>query len=53
MSKDGNIEKCRAVNRMHQDTEEAEIATNNSDMVRSKIFNFHSVRFIIIAKLKV
>ena len=33
---------------MCQDTDEAEIDTRNIGMVRSKIFNFHSIRSIII-----
>ena len=36
---------------MHQDDEEKEVATQEFDAVRLKIFNFHSVRSVIITKL--
>ena len=49
VSKDGNREKHRAAQGTPQDAEEAEMDTKNSDVVRSKTFNFHSVRSIIIA----
>ena len=37
MSKDGNREKCKEVHDMCQETEEAEMATMNFGVVRSKI----------------
>ena len=40
----------RAVYDICQDAEEAEMGPKNFDMVRSYIFNFHSIRFVIIAK---
>ena len=37
---------------LHQNTEETEVSTKDFDVVRSKIFNFYSVRSAVIAKLK-
>ena len=37
---------------MHQDTNVAEMATKNVNVVRLKVFNFHSVKSIITAKLR-
>ena len=45
--------RCRAVDNTYQDVEDKEIATLEFDMVRSVfIFNFPSVRSVIITKLK-
>ena len=37
---------------MHHDAEETEVATQEFDVVKSKFFNFHSVRSGIITKLQ-
>ena len=36
----------------HQDDEKTEMASQDFDMVRSKVFNIQSVRSVMIAKLK-
>ena len=37
---------------MCQGAEDMEVSTEEFDMVRSNIFNFHSMQLIIIVKLK-
>ena len=37
---------------MHYVAEETEVSIEESDMVRSNVFNFHSMLLVIIAKLK-
>ena len=37
---------------MCQDDENQEVATQEFDMVRSKLFNFHTISSVIITKLK-
>ena len=37
---------------MCQDTKETEVSTKDCDVVISQILNFHSIRSLIIAKLK-
>ena len=37
---------------MYQENEEPGVATEESGMVRSKVFIFHSVRSVLISKLK-
>ena len=37
---------------MYKDAEKEEMATQIFDMVSSKILNFHSIRFVMIANLK-
>ena len=44
-------EKYRVVHEIYQDTGETVVPTRNFDMVRWIIFNFHSIRSVIIAKL--
>ena len=51
VQRDGNI-KCRGGHNTCHDVEEMWVATQGVDAVRSKIFNFHGVRSVIIAKLK-
>ena len=50
--RNGNREKCRAVHNKYLNDEETEATTKEFFMVRSKIFNFHSVRYVTTAKLK-
>ena len=44
--------RCRAVHVTWQGNEDREVATQEIDVVRSKGFKFHSIRSVIIAKLK-
>ena len=37
---------------MHQDAEDPEVSKDEFDIVRSRVFNVHSIQSIIIAKLK-
>ena len=37
---------------MHQEAEETEVAIKEFNVVRSKIFSFHSARSVIIAKVR-
>ena len=41
-----------AVHDMHLDDEDEEVSMQESDVVKSKVFNFHSIRSVIIAKVK-
>ena len=43
---------CKVDHDECQDVERAEMAAKNFDVVRSKIFNFHSVTSVIIVELK-
>ena len=52
MSRDGNREKCRVVHDTCQNTEETEVEIHEFDVVISKMFNFHGIRSVILAKLK-
>ena len=45
-------EKHREVCHMHQDVEETKMLTEESDMVRLKLFNFHIIPLKIIAQFK-
>ena len=45
-------EKHRATHKTYQDTEDTVELTRDFDTVRSNIFNFHSIRSVIIAKLR-
>ena len=49
-SKDDN--RYRAVYDMYQDAEGKEVETWECNSVRSKVFHVHSIRSVIIAKLK-
>ena len=42
----------RALHEVHQDNEETLEATNEIDVIRSNVFNVHSIRSVLIAKLK-
>ena len=44
--------KHREVHKMYEDAEEIEVSTEEFDVVRSKVFNVHSVLSVITAKLK-
>ena len=48
--KDDN--RHRTVHDRHQDDQDEEMITYNSDMLRSKAFNFQSIKSVTIAKLK-
>ena len=52
LSRDTDREKCRTIHNMCQDAEDREVSTKYFDMVRSKTFNFYSVRSVIITKLR-
>ena len=52
VSRGSNRKKCIAVQIMHQDAGETKVSTKDVDVARLKVFNFHSVRSVIIAKLK-
>ena len=52
LSRDTQREKSRTAHTKHQDAEETEISTKDFDIVRSKVFNFSSVKSIIFAKHK-
>ena len=43
---------CRVIHDMCQNNEDKELATQEFDVVRSRIFNFHSTRSVIITGLK-
>ena len=43
---------CKVVHDMCQDDEDKEVGTQYFDIVRSNIFNLHSIRSVILAKLK-
>ena len=44
--------RCRPVHNMCQHDEDKDVATQEFDVVRSKVLNFHSIRSVIIAKLE-
>ena len=52
LSRDTDREKCRTIHNMCQDAEDREVSTKYFDRVRSKTFNFYSVRSVIITKLR-
>ena len=54
MQKAGQVDAKghKAVNSMCQDDEDKEVSAQESDVVISKVFKFHSVTSVIIAKLK-
>ena len=45
-------ENHREVHDMHQDAEDKEVSTEEYGMIKSKVFYYHSVQYIIIAKIK-
>ena len=44
--------RCRSFHNMYQYNDDKEMGTRDFDVVRSTIFNFHSLRIVIITKLK-
>ena len=46
------VKRCRAVHDISKDNKDKKVATQEFDVVRKKSFNFHSIRLVIIAKLK-
>ena len=50
VSRDTGREMCRVVYIMYQDARDTEASTKDIHVVRSKIFNFHSVRSETILK---
>ena len=51
MSKGGRREGCRAVHDICHADRETEVATQEFDTIISKVFNFHSIRSVLGAKL--
>ena len=44
-------DSLKAVHDMSQDNENTEVATQESDMIRSKVFNTYSIRSVLSVKL--
>ena len=44
-------DKSRVVHDMFQDSEDLEVTPKQADIVRSKVFNFHGVRSMLITPL--
>ena len=44
--------RCRAVHDMHLDNKDREVETQDSDVMKSNVFNYHSSRSLTITKLK-
>ena len=52
-SKDGRRERCKTDKDICHSDKEKEVATEEFDVVRSKVFNSHSIRAVLLAKFKI